>query len=116
MLTDAGECKCIEGASRKDGPESKCTCDEPADVTRDAFFELTPRKRCRSICRDGTREVFGDKESTCMDSKKYKSVIYAEMDGFKQGRCSEKHYEIPIIRGEGTECVRRDYADNIVSF
>jgi len=115
-LTDSGECVCIEGASRKGGPESKCTCDEPADVTRDAFFEVTPRKRCRSICRDGTREVFGDKESTCMDKLKYKSVIYAEMDGFKQGSCSEKHYEIPIIRGEGSECVRRDYADNIVSF
>jgi len=116
MLNDAGECVCIEGASRKGGPESKCTCDEPADVTKDAFFEVTPRKRCRSICREGTREVFGDKRSKCMDSLKYKSVIYAEMDGFKKGKCAENEYEIPIIRTSNTECVPKDYADDIVSF
>jgi len=51
-----------------------------------------------------------------MDSKKYKSVIYAEMDGFKQGKCSANENEIPIIRGEGSECVGKDYAYNIVSF
>jgi len=88
---------------------------------KDAFFELTPKKRCRFICKDGTREVFGDKSSTCMDSVKYKMVIFASFDGdFKQGRCSENHYEIPKVgcEGEGSQCsycVRSDYADYIKS-
>jgi len=51
-----------------------------------------------------------------MDRLKYKSVIYAEMDGFKQGSCAGNEYEIPIIREERSECVAKDYADNIVSF
>jgi len=113
VLTNDGKCVCIEGASRKNGPKSKCTCNEPADATKDAFFELTPQKRCRSVCRDGTREVFGHKRSTCMEDNKYKSVILAEMDGFKQGKCAADKFEIPIFGGEGSECVSSDFANDI---
>jgi len=118
VLTDSGECKCIEGASRKDGPQSRCICDEPKDAARESFFELThnDHKRCRSICKSGTKEVFGDMSSTCMDTKKYKSVMWAGLQGgLKQGRCSDDHLEIPIRGSEDSECIRSDYVSNIVS-
>jgi hypothetical protein len=120
VLTDSGECKCIEGASRKDGTQNRCTCDEPTDAAREPFFELIPKKRCRSRCKDGTREVFGDMSSTCMQFETYKAVMLAAMsehDGgvkqMKQGRCTEGFSEIP--KGDGSECISSDYVKNIVS-
>jgi hypothetical protein len=62
----------------------------------------------------GTKEVLGEKESTCMEQKKYKAVILAEVNGFNQGKCDETQYEIPI-KGEESECIRKDFVENIVS-
>lgn len=104
-------CECIEGASRNE--EGLCQCDDPDDPNKDAFFELRPRKLCREICRDGTREVFGNKESTCMTHKKYKAVIHAEFNGLEQGDCPDDKWKIPVPDSD-SECIRKDFVSNIL--
>lgn len=110
-VLDGSTCDCIEGASRNEA--GNCVCDEPEDPDKDAFFELTPQKICRAICKGGTREVFGESESTCMIHKKYKAVILAEGPGLEQGDCPVNTWNIPI-QGAGSECIRADFVSNIL--
>lgn len=116
---DSGECKCIDGASRKDGAHSRCTCDEPSDAAREAFFELIPKKRCRSRCKEGTREVFGEMSSTCMNTDTYRAVMLAAIAGdgsVTKGACDEGKLEIPTDGGAATECIAEEFVNDIISF
>jgi len=105
------KCECIEGASRDE--EGLCQCDDPKDPNKDSFFELRPRKLCREICKDGTREVFGNKESTCMTHKKFKAVIRLEFNDLEEGDCANDEWKIPMPDSD-SECIRKDFFSNVL--
>merc|ERR1719188_1233956 len=111
VVWDDGHCKCIEDATR-DPNDKKCHCNEPtgaAAADREARFETRPRKVCRIVCKDGLREVFGNKESTCVTNEAFRAVLVAE--GLAKGRCTDGFKEITVKeKGEsGSECIRDDF-------
>lgn len=118
-----GHCQCIEGASRdpfridphQGLADNKCHCDDPSDEKsmKMGRFELKPHKVCRFICKEGLREVFGNKESICLTNEAFKSVIRAEVKGLQQGDCQEGESAIPIS-GKAVQCIRNDFVDDII--
>jgi len=118
-----GRCECIEGATR-DATDHKCYCDEPtgADaVDKMAFFESKPRKQCRVICKDGMREVYGDKQSMCLTNAAFKAVIRADFqkkaggEGAQQGSCKDDENEYTDSDGVKT-CISMAYVRDILKY
>jgi len=48
-----------------------------------------------------------------MTHKKYKAVIHAEFKGLEQGDCPDDKWQIPIPDSD-SECIRKDFVDNIL--
>jgi len=119
-----GKCECIEGATR-DATDNKCDCDEPtgADAAdKMAYFESKPRKQCRVICKDGMREVYGNKQSMCLTNAAFKAVIradFAEKDGTgsgaQQGSCENGQTEYTDSSGAKT-CIGKEFVEDILRF
>jgi len=78
-----------------------------------AFFELKPRKLCRIICKEGTREVYGNKESMCLSNEAYRAVILS--DNAQQGSCAVDHKEFTDTTGTKT-CLGDAFVNDIREF
>lgn len=107
-----GSCTCLEGASRPAG-ESSCVCDAPEDSDFVERFEISPKRACRWVCKEGLREVLGDKHSICISNQIYKAVLKAEALGWKQGACDSGMYEIPLGSNQ-TKCMQEDHVKDII--
>jgi len=112
---EKGQCKCIEDATRST-EDHKCHCNAPTGARaaeREAFFETKPRKQCRVICKDGTREVYGTEESMCLSNEAFRAVIMA--DEAKQGGCAGGENEYTDTTGTKT-CIRADFVKDVLSY
>jgi len=87
-----------------------------------AYFESKPRKQCRVICKDGMREVYGDKQSMCLTNAAFKAVIradFAEKDGTssgaQQGSCRDGQKEYTDSSGDKT-CIGVEFVKDILKY
>merc|ERR1719379_191427 len=89
--------------------------------TRWLFFESKPRKQCRVICKDGMREVYGDKQSMCLTNAAFKAVIRADFQkkdggaGAQQGSCKTGEKEYTDSTGKVT-CIGNKYVEDILRY
>lgn len=108
FLNGNGECECIIGASRSQDSDGKCDCNAAESEDKEAVFMRMPEKKCRKLCKEGTKNVVLKGESKCFSSLVYKSVILAEGTDMQQGKCGPEELEVPLLRTDKTECVRED--------
>jgi hypothetical protein len=78
-----------------------------------AFFALKPRKQCRIICKEGTREVYGNKESMCLSNEAFRAVIMSK--DVQQGSCQDGEQEYIDTTGAKT-CIGIAFVNDIRDF